>query len=55
MDKRTGKIRALAVDHDHKTGKVRALLCRNCNTGLGNFQDSPELLKTAIQYLEEEK
>lgn len=41
----------LSVDHDHKTGKVRKLLCHNCNHGLGNFFDSTELLLKAIQYL----
>jgi hypothetical protein len=41
----------LCVDHCHKTGKVRGLLCRQCNTGLGNFRDNTELLKSAIKYL----
>lgn len=41
----------LCVDHDHKTGKVRALLCRPCNQGLGLFQDSRALLVKAESYL----
>lgn len=41
----------LAVDHNHKTGKIRDLLCGNCNGGLGKFQDNPELLIKAAEYL----
>lgn len=44
--------RKFAVDHNHETGQVRALLCQNCNTALGHFQDSQELLLTAISYLQ---
>jgi len=40
------------VDHDHKTGLVRALLCHRCNTAIGLFGENVELLKLAIQYLE---
>ena len=40
------------IDHDHKTGKVRGLLCVNCNLGIGNMQDDPSLLRLAIRYLE---
>src|ERR1700676_1906664 len=37
----------LAVDHCHKTGKIRELLCGKCNKGIGLFQDEPELLMAA--------
>lgn len=41
----------LALDHDHKTGAVRGLLCHNCNRALGLFQDSISNLENAIDYL----
>lgn len=46
-----GKIVELSVDHDHRTGKVRGLLCHKCNPGLGNFNDSPKLMEKAIAYV----
>lgn len=49
------EIQILCVDHDHKTGKVRELLCHACNIGLGKFKDSLELLKSAIDYLNKHK
>lgn len=40
-----------AVDHDHGTGQVRGVLCHACNIGLGKFEDSPDLIKLAYEYL----
>lgn len=38
------------VDHDHKTGKVRGMLCRRCNYGMG-FVDNYEFIRKATEYL----
>lgn len=39
------------VDHNHDTGEIRGLLCFKCNVGLGNFDDSVELINNALEYL----
>lgn len=44
--------KALSVDHDHKTGKIRSLLCCKCNLGIGNFDDDIALFRRVISYLE---
>jgi len=41
----------LCVDHNHKTGEVRGLLCFTCNVGLGNFKDSSDIIMKAYNYL----
>lgn len=44
----------LAVDHCHKTGVIRGLLCFKCNSILGRWEDKIEIFKTAIEYLSKE-
>lgn len=43
--------RGFAVDHCHKTGFARGILCAQCNTSLGGFRDNIDILKNAILYL----
>ena len=43
--------RRLSIDHDHKTGRVRGLLCIGCNRALGYFRDRPEIMLSAAEYL----
>lgn len=52
VDKRTNRLRMLAVDHNHTTGQIRGLLCMGCNQGIGNFQEDLQRLKKAVSYLE---
>lgn len=47
----TGASRRLSVDHDHKTGEVRGLLCRPCNTMLGHGRDDTRFFLRAVSYL----
>lgn len=43
---------AIHVDHCHKTGKVRGVLCFNCNSGIGKLGDDPDKTRRATAYLE---
>jgi ribosomal protein L19E len=39
------------VDHNHKTGQIRGLLCARCNTGLARFMDNIQVLRKAVKYM----
>lgn len=52
---RSGSIQQLSVDHDHKNGKIRGLLCSSCNTSLGLIKENINTLKEMINYLEKHK
>ena len=47
-----GKRDVFYIDHDHKTGNVRGLLCRNCNLMIGYAKDDTDILREAVRYLE---
>lgn len=46
---KSGEVICLAVHHSHKTGKVIALCCANCNAGMGNLNDDPDLMFKAAE------
>ena len=50
-DPKHDKIRRLSIDHCHKTGKARELLCQGCNVAIGRFKDDIELMERAINYV----
>jgi hypothetical protein len=50
-----GDVCRLAIDHCHKTGKIRGLLCHNCNAGIGHFRDDEELILKAAYYINRNK
>lgn len=48
---KSGKVKLLAVDHDHDTGEVRGLLCQRCNQAIGQFDEDLERLLSAYRYI----
>jgi len=51
VDAPVGTANSACVDHCHVTGCIRGLLCRKCNIGIGHLQESPQVLRSALQYL----
>ena len=57
---KSSRPKRLSVDHDHKTGEIRGLLCNSCNTAIGHLRENPVTLINAANYIlshktEEEK
>ena len=46
--------RHFAVDHNHRNGRVRGLLCARCNTGLARFMDDISRLRRATRYMKDD-
>lgn len=49
--RRSGKLKRLSIDHCHKTGRVRALLCQGCNSTIGHAKENATVLERAAKYL----
>ena len=48
----SGKRRNMVVDHCHKTGEYRGVLCYNCNHTIGMAKDDPNFIRACLHYLE---
>lgn len=53
IDGQSKRIKPLSVDHCHKTGKIRGLLCTKCNLGISYFNHESYLFTNAALYCEE--
>jgi len=47
-----GKLRRMSIDHNHKTGKIRDLLCSRCNMAIGLLLENPNIMRLAADYIE---
>jgi hypothetical protein len=52
IDKHTGMPECLCIDHDHKTGLVRRLLCHDCNVAIGLLKEDPQICRIVANYLD---
>lgn len=50
-DQSDSRVRDLSVDHCHKTGKIRQLLCNSCNHMLGEAKDNEQVLLAGADYI----
>lgn len=50
-----GRVRRLSIDHDHRTGRIRALLCSRCNTVVGHLEDDYRLGERAVAYMRDQE
>jgi len=48
---KSSRPKRLSVDHNHKTGEIRGLLCNRCNTAIGHLQENPVTLINAANYI----
>ena len=48
-----GKQKVFVIDHCHKTGRIRGLLCWHCNVAIGHLRDDPKIARAVVTYLEE--
>lgn len=44
-------LKTCCLDHNHRTGFIRGVLCKDCNVGLGCFDDNKHILREAIKYI----
>ena len=50
-----GKVHRLNIDHCHKTNKARGIICNECNRAIGYFNDDPERMERAAEYVRRER